>query len=130
MRILADHNVEGQAVMLWDTLVTEEWADLLSLEIVMFADLGLAINSSDRTIWRFVQEERMFLLTSNRNMEGEDSLEQTLRQESSPTVLPVLTIGNLDRMNDRAYRERCATRIAEIIMDLDNYLGASRLFIP
>ncbi len=131
MKILVDHNIEGHATRLWDTLVVTEWAELLSIEMLMFTDVGLTVESSDRVIWQFAQEHQMFLITDNRNMKGEDSLEQTIRQENTPTSLPVLTIGNVDRViNEREYRERCATRIAEIIIDLEKYLGTSRLFIP
>ncbi len=28
------------------------------------------------------------------------------------------------------YRERCATRLVEIVLDIDGYRGVSRLFIP
>ena len=30
MKILIDHNIEGHAIKLWDTLVVTEWAALLS----------------------------------------------------------------------------------------------------
>ena len=40
----------------------------------MFRDIGLDNNSSDRDIWRFSQANNIILLTSNRNMEGEDSI--------------------------------------------------------
>ena len=66
----------------------------------------------------------------NRNMKGQDSLEQTLREENKPTSLPVLTIGNVTRMAEREYREQCAARLAEIIFELEKYRGASRPFIP
>lgn len=49
--ILADHDMEGHAIRLWDTLVTEGWLELFPLEIVMVADVGLTINSSDREVW-------------------------------------------------------------------------------
>ncbi len=72
----------------------------------------------------------MILLTNNRNMKEEDSLGQTLREENTETSLPVLTIGNVDRIVEREYRERCVTRLVDIVLDLDNYLGVARMFIP
>ena len=45
-------------------------------------------------------------------------------------TLPVITIGSLDRLDEQAYRERCATRLVEIALDLDAYTGVTRLFIP
>ena len=128
--ILADHDLEGHAIRLWDTLVAEGWLELFPIEIVMFADVGLAVNSSDREVWRFAQAHQMVLLTNNRNMKGEDSLAQTLREENALTSLPVLTIGSLDRLDEREYREQCVSRLVEILLDLDNYLGTARIFIP
>ena len=72
----------------------------------------------------------MLLLTNNRDMRGDDSLALTIREESTPTSLPVLTIGDLDRLAEPEYRRRCATRIVEIVLDLDTYMGAGRVFIP
>ena len=72
----------------------------------------------------------MLLLTANRNAKGENSLEQTIREESTSISLPVITIGNLDRLVEREYRERCSARLADIVLSIDNYLGVSRLFIP
>ncbi len=81
--ILADHNIEGQAELLWGTLVTEGWLELCPVELVLFADIGLSPESSDRAVWRLAQERRMILLTDNRSQRGEDSLEQTIREEAS-----------------------------------------------
>jgi hypothetical protein len=40
----------------------------------------------------------MILITANRSMKGKDSLEQVMREENTPTSLPVITIGNIDRL--------------------------------
>lgn len=92
--------------------------------------VGLPYTSSDREVWRFAQAQQMLLLTANRRMHGEDTLEHTIREENTPTSFPVLTIGNADRIVERAYRERCALRLMEIGLELHNYLGAGRIFIP
>ena len=63
-------------------------------------------------------------------MKDEDSLEQTIREENTSTSLPILTIGNVDRMMQKKYRDRCESRLLEIVLYLDNYLGAGRIFIP
>ncbi len=34
------------------------------------------MDASDRLVWRYAQENQMMILTANRNMKGEDSLEQ------------------------------------------------------
>ncbi len=96
----------------------------------MFADVGLAPNSDDRTVWRFVQTHRMLLLTNNRSSNEADSLEQTIRDENTIESLPVLTIGNVERVTERVYRERCVARLIEIIIELESYLGTGRIFIP
>jgi len=128
--VLVEHNMEGQATVLWGTLVAAGWMDLVSVRLVTFAEVGLPFDSSDRVVWRFVQAQRMLLLTDNRSMKGADSLEQTLREESIPTSLPVLTIGNVNRLDERPYREECAERLVEIVLDLEYYVGTSRIFIP
>jgi hypothetical protein len=128
--ILGDHNMEGRATLLWGTLASEGWLDLVPLHLVTFAEAGLPVNSSDRVVWRFAQTQRMLLLTDNRSMKGENSLEQTIREESTATSLPILTIGSVDRLDKRDYRDRCATRLVEIVLDLDYYVGVSRVFIP
>jgi hypothetical protein len=93
-------------------------------------DVNLSVDSSDRMVWRFAQEHRMLLLTDNRNMKGDDSLEQTIREEVTADSLPVITIGSLDRIDESEYRQLCANRLVEIVIDRDCYLGYSRLFIP
>jgi hypothetical protein len=88
------------------------------------------VNSSDRTVWRFAQAQGMILLTHNRNMKDENSLEQIIREENTPTSLPVITIDRVDRLRERAYRERCVIRLVEIGLDIEDYSGVGRLFIP
>jgi hypothetical protein len=128
--VLADHNLEGQAQMLWKTLESSGWLELYSLPLIRFAELGLPENSNDRQVWRFAQPQGMILLTGNRRMTGEDSLEQTLREENTLTSLPVLTIGDLNRMVESKYRNRCMDRLLDIVLDLENYRGIGRIFIP
>lgn len=128
--ILVDHDIEGQAMALWGTLAAESWLELFPLKLATFEDVELPIDSSDRTVWRFAQAREMILLTNNRNMKGEDSLEQTLREENTITSLPVLTIGNTERLQEKTYRKQCAIRLVEIGLDLENYLGTRRIFIP
>jgi hypothetical protein len=130
LTLLVDHNIEGHAMLLWGTLTAEGWPALLALRMVTFPQVGLSYASSDREVWRFAQAQHMLLLTANRRMQGEQTLEHTIREENTPTSLPVLTIGNANRMLDKAYRERCAIRVVEIGLDLENYLGMGRVFIP
>jgi hypothetical protein len=128
--LLADHNIEGQALLLWGTLGVAGWLQLIPLRLVRFAEVGLPYDRTDRDVWRFAQANQMLLLTDNRNMLGTDSLEQTIREENVPTSLPIITISRADRVIERSYREQCAARLLDIILSLDNYLGVGRLFIP
>lgn len=128
--ILVDHDMEGQAFLLWGTLSATGWLELLPMRLARFIDVGLPYDSTDREVWRFAQANQMFLLTNNRNMEGLDALEQTIRDEGYSTALPVITIGRAERIRERPYREQCAARLLEIIVDLDDYRGVGRIFIP
>jgi hypothetical protein len=98
--------------------------------MLTFDVVDLAFDSSDRDVWRFAQTQHLVLLTANRNMHEEDSLEQTIREENGPTSLPVLTIGNPNRISLRVYRDAVALRLAEIAMELDRYLGMGRIYLP
>lgn len=128
--VLIDHNIEGQAKLLWTAIEKPGWAAALGIRFLRFSDIGLPHNSPDRIVWRLVQQQQMFLLTDNRNKRGEDSLEQTILDENSPTALPVITIGNADRLDERNYREACANRLLRIILYPEDYLGTARQFIP
>lgn len=129
--LLVDHNVEGHARILLSALQALGWADILGIRLVTFAEVELTGSSTDREVWHRAQDLNMLLRTANRNKSGTDSLEQVLREEHTAQMLPVLTVGRARQLlNDRAYRNACAERIAEIILDLESYRGVSRLFIP
>ncbi|MBH8576383.1 ACP S-malonyltransferase [Nostocaceae cyanobacterium CENA369] len=130
MIFLIDHNIEGQAAWLWETIFAEGWLDWVTLGFITFEEVALPIDSSDRFVWRFAQENKMIILTANRSMEGEDSLEKTIRDENNINSLPVITIAKVDRMVERSYREKCAVRLIEILIDIENSMGVGRIFIP
>jgi hypothetical protein len=127
---LIDHNIEGQSLMLFGSITSEGWLETLPIRFITFDEVELPIISSDREVWRFAQENQMILLTANRSMKGEDSLEQVIREECLSTSLPVVTLANIDRIIEREYREEYVDRLIEIALYLENYLGVSRLFIP
>jgi hypothetical protein len=128
--ILVDYNVEGQAALLFDMLQAQGWADLLDIHFVSLVEAGLPVTSTDREVWRHAHAHGMLLLTANRTMTGPDSLERTIREVSTGTSWPVLTMSIPERLEERVYREECADRIAEIVMDLEQCTGAGRLYIP
>ncbi|MDJ0601291.1 MAG: hypothetical protein QNJ37_20905 [Crocosphaera sp.] len=64
-------------------------------------------------------------------MKAKDSLEQVMREENTPTSLPVITIANINRLLiEPDYRQRCVNRLVEIVVDIEYYQGARRIFIP
>ncbi|MEA5419691.1 ACP S-malonyltransferase [Spirulina sp. CCNP1310] len=130
MIFLIDHNIQGQSLMLFGSIFSEGWLEILPIRFISFDEVELPINSSDRVVWQFAQDHQMILLTANRSMRGEDSLEQVIREECLPTSLPVVTLANVDRIVERGYREECVDRLIEIALYLENYRGVSRLFIP
>jgi hypothetical protein len=130
MIVLADYNLNRQAILISGSLLTGGWLDLTPIRLMTFKDAGLPANSSDRVVWRFAQMNGMLLLTANRNARGKDSLEQVMRQENQPTSFPIITIADSDRVNESDYRERCVERLVEMVIDIQDYMGAGRLFIP
>ena len=128
--ILADHDIEGHAYSLIGVLGAEGWLEMVDLRLATFAEVDLPLDLPDRAVWRFAQENGMILLTNNRNMDGEDSLEQTLREENTSTSLPIVTIANAGRLSERHYRERCAFQLLEIVLELEKHVGRSRVYIP
>jgi hypothetical protein len=130
MIVLADYNLNRQAILISGSLVAGGWLDLALIRLMTFESVGLPADSNDRVVWRFAQTNGMLLLTANRNAKGEDSLEQVMREENLSTSFPILTIGDPDRVNESDYRERCAERLVEIVIDIPDYMGAGRLFIP
>lgn len=131
--VLSDHNCEGQAKAIFDTLHYDGiWLELSPMKLIWFRDVDLPIRAEDEKVWRFCQEQGYLLLTGNRtNHDKAKSLEFTIRALLTPNSLPVITIGNLNRViPDLVYRKRCAERLAEIIYDLPGYRGTMRVFIP
>jgi len=131
MNFLVDHNLRGHSVVLAGSLAASGWLELISIRFVLFEEVGLAGTSDDRVVWQYAQANQMILITANRSMKGKDSLEQVMREENTSTSLPVVTIGNIDRlMAEPAYRERCVDRLVDIVIDIEDYQGARRIFIP
>jgi hypothetical protein len=55
----------------------------------------------------------------------------TIVEENTLASLPVVTVGNADRLlNDGDYRKRCVDSLMAIVLDLETYLGVGRIFIP
>lgn len=135
--IVPDVNIQGQIAALTRWLAQSEFAGLwnsLELNVHTFEGLGWAINTPDREVWNRCQSNGLVLITDNRNHDGSDSLEATLRDSVLPDSLPVVTISDKEALwKDRAYAERVAVDLLEILSDtrdFGTYLGAGRLFLP
>jgi hypothetical protein len=87
MKFLIAHNLEGHAEILLGTIAGQGWLELLPIQFVTFKEINLSIDSSDRIVWRLAQTNQMILLTANRSMKGEESLEQFLREENTANFL-------------------------------------------
>ena len=131
MNFLIDHNLKGHALVFFGAIASQGWLNILPIRFVTFADMDLSPDSNDRIVWRLAQKNQMILLTANRSMKGRDSLEQVMREENTPTSLPVVTIGNADRLlNEPDYRGQCVESLIEVVLEIETYLGARRIFIP
>ena len=132
--IMADHNIEGHFAALLRLWTSGPWKSLwdsLSIETETFEGLGLLHETSDRDLWQACQQHDLVLLTANRNDDGPDSLEATIRDLNQPSSLPVLTIADPGSvLTDRAYAERVAIQVLEYLLDLDKVRGTGRLFVP
>jgi hypothetical protein len=99
--------------------------------VLLFHDVGLSEDAKDVDVWRLCQDRQWVLVTGNRNHDGPDSLEATIRRELTSHSLPVFTIGDPDAvMASRDYAVRVAVRLLEYLMDFENTLGAGRFFLP
>ena len=117
--IMADHDVEGHLRLLIRIWSSPDWSDLWAETGCVFESfdrLGLELNTLDSVVWQLCQEREIILITGNRNAEGEDSLEATIRREGTPHSIPVFTISDPTRlMKDRQYAEQVAARVHDYL---------------
>jgi hypothetical protein len=132
--IMADHDVEGQMRVLLRLLASAAWYEVwheLAVRVESFASLGLPENASDAALWQLCQTQQIILITGNRNRAGPEALEAVIAQNNTPASLPVLTIGSPPRvLSSRAYAESVAIRLLEILLDVEQYRGTGRLYLP
>jgi hypothetical protein len=134
LTILADHNAEAHLDALVSIWTSPEWLEIwqwMDCRVSKFASVGLQPTTPDTELWHFCQANRMLLLTGNRNADGPDSLEMTSIRENKPDSLPIITLGDADRvLRDRHYAEAIASRILDYLVGLDNLRGTQRLYVP
>jgi hypothetical protein len=85
--LLADVNNVKQVRVLLMLLQEESGSELwhhLNLTTPTFAELGLHPRSPDTNVWLMCQAEQLVLITANRNDDGPDSLEATIRTHGTP----------------------------------------------
>jgi hypothetical protein len=132
--IMADHDVEGQMQVLLRLLTSDEWHPLwtaLAVRVESFASLEMPADTSDATLWRVCQQQDILLITGNRNKAGAEALEAVIARENTPTSLPVLTLSVPPQVfRSHVYAHRVVTRLLEVLLDLEQYRGTGRLYLP
>ena len=131
--IMADHDIEGQMQVLLRLLTSAEWRVLwteLAVRVESFASLDLSVDTPDAELWRLCQTHQIVLLTGKRNREGPESLEAVIQAVDTPVSLPVLTVGEPQRIfSSSAYAHRVVERLMEYLVDLENLRGTGRLYL-
>jgi hypothetical protein len=132
--LLADANIQGQVEILVARMQSKSWRafwDHLDLRHVTFAEVGLQPTDPDAVIWQRCQERGLLLLTDNRNDDGPESLEATIRSNNRPNSLPVFTISNTRQLSTNpAYADRVIDRLFVYLLEFDNIHGTGRLYLP
>jgi hypothetical protein len=130
----ADINVQGHVRLLLQVLEGTYWREVwtgLAVPVHTFADVGLPADVSDTVVWQFCQQRQLILITANRNDEGPDSLEATIRTLNTPESLPVFTLADSERLRkDKAYANRVVERLLEYLLEIEKVRGTGRLYLP
>jgi len=131
---MADHDIEGQVRLLLHLLTSGEWSDFwneLDYHVESFDSLEIPYNTPDIELWRICQARQIVLITGNRNKAGPHSLESAISQFNTPSSLPVLTIGDPNRvLSNRDYAQHVVSRLLEHLINLENIRGTGQLYIP
>jgi hypothetical protein len=132
--LLADMNVIRHVAYLAARMQAPAWRefwDYLDLRLINFADADLKSEDSDAVIWRRCQERQLILVTSNRNDDGPDSLEATIRTENTPLSLPIFTLADADEvLRNSHYAEEVVESIYDRLLRIDTLRGTGRLYLP
>jgi hypothetical protein len=132
--ILVDNDIGGEFDVLMHYLTSPAWSEAwndLALTVFSLNDFGLQPSAPDRLVWQACQQAQAILITANRNDDGPDSLEATIRDLGRADSLPVLTLADPQRvMRDKPYAKRVAEQLLEYLFDMENYRGTGRLYLP
>lgn len=130
---MADHDVIGAVEVLGHILRSEELAGLAEpyrIEFLGFDVLRLPIDAPDRVVWATCQSAGVVLITGNRSG-GPESLDDAIRELSTPESLPTLTLADPRRvMLDRDHADAVALGLLDILDRIDELRGTGRLFLP
>jgi hypothetical protein len=134
IRLLADVNIEGHVARPTTLMQSNYWRDYwehLDLHYLRFQDVGLSPDDADAHVWQVCQQQGLYLLTNNRNDDGPDSLEATIRQQTTEISLPVFTLSDADQVFLRKdYAERVIETLFDYLLRIDSLRGTGRLFLP
>jgi hypothetical protein len=134
IQLLADANVEGHMARLLLLMQTEYWREVwdhLEIRSCNFQDAGLSRDDTDAHVWQVCQQQQLSLLTNNRNDDGPDSLEATIRKHNTATSLPVFTFSDADRIyHSKDYAERVVESLFDQLLRIDELRGTGRLYLP
>lgn len=134
IRLLADVNVEGHVARVVSLMQGNYWRDYwdhLDIRALTFSDVGLSPNDADSHLWQFCQQQQLYLLTNNRNDDGPDSLEATIRVHNTAASLPVFTLSDADRIfHSKDYADRVTESLFDQLLRIDTLRGTGRLYLP
>jgi hypothetical protein len=134
IQLLADVNIEGHVARLVSLMRSDNWRDIwddLVIRSLTFRDVGLSTDDADARVWQVCQQRELYLLTNNRNDDGPDSLEATIRKHNTETSLPVFTISDADRIyKSQEYAERVTESLFDKLLRIDGLCGTGRMFLP
>jgi hypothetical protein len=128
--VMLDNDISGHVGILRETAKSTGWDEYGLINFVTLEDEGLATDAKDRQIWNYCQENGIVLLTGNRNQNDPDSLGIVIEEQNTDESLPVITVADPQRLADAGYRTQCLESMLEIVLDINNYLGTARIFIP
>jgi predicted nuclease of predicted toxin-antitoxin system len=132
--LLADANIQGQVDYLVQRMQADAWADFwqaLGLALYRLEDVGLTASSTDPEVWNVCQAEQLILITDNRNLDSEDSLEATIRRHNTLASLPVFTIADMNEFRtNTSYVERVVEVLYDYLLRIDEVRGTGRLYLP
>jgi hypothetical protein len=132
--LLVDANLDGHGELVAMRLGTEAWRefrDYLEIRFLYFEQVGLARNEKDDVVWRLCQRNGYYLLTANRNLESDDSLEATIRREGTNESLPVFTFSDAEGIyQSPTYLDDVIQSLLDYLLNEANYRGTGRLYLP